>query len=174
MRDQTAASVSIGRLPVGWYRIGWSDSSDKEVAWTTAAVLAPLTEPTPQDSPICVDSATAWFAQGDPVKQDQFSQLAALAGVNWVRDRMRWRDIQPKQDELRNDTTYDSSADIQPLDRKERRPTGRRAARRRSTGTCQAAWRSSKPTITWGANARLTIRSNSLPPAAAGAPKRPM
>ena len=112
-QDHAVAQVRIGKLPVGWYRIAWLDAGDRELAWTTAAVLAPLVEPTPQDSPICVDAAIAWFAKDDPVKQDQFSQLAALAGVNWVRDRMRWRDIQPKQGELLVGTTYDSSADIQ-------------------------------------------------------------
>ena len=113
MRPETARTVEIGKLPIGWYRLGWSDSSGEELAWTTAAVLAPLLTPTPQDSPICVDSASAWFAEGDPDKQAQLSQLAALAGVNWVRDRLRWRDIQPAPDQLLENTTYDSSAAIQ-------------------------------------------------------------
>ncbi len=113
MPPDTATAVEIGKLPPGWYRIGWSDASGKEQAWTTAAVLTPLLAPTPQDSPICVDSATAWFAEGDPGNQKRLSQLAALAGVNWVRDRMRWRDIQPQPDQLLENTTYDSSATIQ-------------------------------------------------------------
>lgn len=108
-----ADRIEPGELPVGWYRIGLLDSSGKEVEWTTAAVLAPLAVPTPQDSPICVDSATAWFAKDDPAGQEHFSRLAALAGVNWVRDRMRWRDIQPAEDQWVADTTYDSSAAIQ-------------------------------------------------------------
>ncbi len=109
----TSDSIELGKLPVGWYRIELFDSAGKELGWTTAAVLAPLAAPTPQDSPICVDSATAWFAKDDPAEQEHLTRLAALAGVNWVRDRIKWRDIQPTEDEFVADTTYDSSAAIQ-------------------------------------------------------------
>ncbi len=144
-----AGPVALGKLPVGWYHIGWLDSTEKEVAWTTAAVLAPLAAPTPQDSPVCIDSATAWFAKDDPVKQEHLSRLAALAGVNWIRDRMRWRDIQPTENRVIDNTTYDTSADIEhrfglkvlqvfhdtpPWAAAERRATGRRATGRRATG----------------------------------------
>ncbi len=111
--DAESNRVELGDLPVGWYWIGLFGASGEELGWTTAAVLAPQSVPTPQDSPICVDSAVAWFAENDPVKQEQLTRLAALAGVNWVRDRMRWRDVQPSEGELVVDTTYDSSATIQ-------------------------------------------------------------
>ncbi len=111
--DGTSDTVKLGELPVGWYWVGLFDASGKELGWTTAAVLAPLAAPTPQDSPICVDSAVAWFARNDPVKQEQLTRLAALAGVNWVRDRMQWRDIEPAEGQFAADTTYDSSATIQ-------------------------------------------------------------
>ncbi len=106
-------TIELGMLGIGWYRIEWFDSSGEELGWTTAAVLARLAVPTPQDSPICVDSATAWFARDDAQRQDQFSRLAALAGVNWIRDRMRWRDIQKARDLWVAETTYDSAANIQ-------------------------------------------------------------
>ncbi|MEN6334713.1 MAG: hypothetical protein ABFE01_10660, partial [Phycisphaerales bacterium] len=63
----------------------------------------------------CLDSATAWFARDDQGKQDRLALLASMAGANWVRDRLRWRDIQPKgpQDFAGLDTTYDASARIQ-------------------------------------------------------------
>ena len=42
------------------------------------------------------------------------ANLAALAGVSWVRDRLRWREIQPQAGALKPPpTTYDSSADAQ-------------------------------------------------------------
>lgn len=107
-------STELGELPVGWYRVSWHDAETQELAWTTAAVLEPLAAPTPLDSPICVDAAISWFAKDDPARQEAFSQLAALAGVNWVRDRMRWREIMPTPDELTPDTTsYDTAADLQ-------------------------------------------------------------
>ncbi len=113
LADAEKGLVELGELPVGWYRIGLLGASGEELGWTTAAVLAPLAAPTPQDSPICVDSAVAWFAKDDPEEQEQLTRLAALAGVNWVRDRMRWRDTQPAEGEFVADTTYDSAATIQ-------------------------------------------------------------
>ncbi len=110
LANSTPARFSLGNLPVGWYRIEFFNAASDEVGWTTAAVLSPLSAPTPQQSPICVDSATAWFATADIAKQDKFSRLAALAGVNWIRDRMRWREMQPTPDQFASDTTYDSSA----------------------------------------------------------------
>ena len=76
-------------------------------------MLARLAAPTPQDSPICLDSAISWFARDDPEKQKQFSQLAALAGVNWIRDRIRRRDFQPDSEQLSSTANYDTAAEIQ-------------------------------------------------------------
>ncbi|MHB8954369.1 MAG: hypothetical protein ACYC4U_15470 [Pirellulaceae bacterium] len=111
--EQPTTTLEIGRLGIGWYRISFLDAASDEVDWTAAAVLAPLQAPTPQDSPICIDSATAWFAKNDPFKQEQFSRLAALSGVNWVRDRLRWRDLQPERERFVDATTYDTSAALQ-------------------------------------------------------------
>ncbi|MDQ1258148.1 MAG: hypothetical protein QG656_2757, partial [Candidatus Hydrogenedentes bacterium] len=78
-------TLSAGTLSVGWYRIEWLDADSKTAGMTTAAVLEPLKVPTPQDSPICIDAAAAWFARNDSERQDQFAALAALAGANWIR-----------------------------------------------------------------------------------------
>jgi hypothetical protein len=101
-----------GALGVGWYRVEFLDDDGRCVEWTTAAVLAKPTFPLRQDSPVCVDSAAAWFAKDDPGRQERFARLAALARVSWVRDRMRWREIQPARDRFAATTTYDTSADI--------------------------------------------------------------
>jgi hypothetical protein len=107
------ASARLGTLGVGWYRLAFLDASGAVVTRTTAGVLARLGAPTPQDSPICVDSATAWFARNDPAKQERFAYLAALAGINWIRDRMSWGGIQTGPDTFAPNTTYDSAATIQ-------------------------------------------------------------
>ncbi len=107
------ASAKLGILGVGWYRLTFLDASGAVVAQTTGGVLSPLRAPTPQDSPICVDSATAWFARNDPAKQERFAYLAALAGMNWIRDRITWGGIQTGLDTFTQDTTYDSAATIQ-------------------------------------------------------------
>ncbi len=108
-----STSIALGKLGIGWYRVEFIADNGQCLAWTTAAVLAKLAAPVPQDSPICIDSATAWFAPNDLPKQQRFARLAALAGINWVRDRLRWRDIQPEPQRFEASTTYDTSADIQ-------------------------------------------------------------
>jgi hypothetical protein len=106
--------VNLGGLGVGWYRIEFEGPSREEQVFTTAAVLSRLRNPVPEDSPVCVDSATAWFARDDVQHQRRLANLAALAGVNWVRDRLRWSDLQPEPGSLKaGSTTYDTAAAIQ-------------------------------------------------------------
>ena len=112
--DGDVTTVSLGRLGIGWYRVEFLSESDECIGWTTAAVLAPLAAPIPQDSPVCIDSATAWFAKDDPAGQEAFARLAALTGVNWIRDRMHWRELEPEPGQFTEAvTTYDTAADLQ-------------------------------------------------------------
>jgi hypothetical protein len=105
--------LDLGKLEAGWYRLEFGADDKPETSWTTLAVLPRLGAPVPLDSPIAVDSAAAWFARDDMAKQAQLANLAALAGVNWVRDRLRWCDIQPNPGELKlARTTYDTSAKV--------------------------------------------------------------
>jgi len=109
----TEQSIRIGNPGIGWYRIEFLDSGGKIAAWTTAAVLAGLAEPTPQDSLVCIDSATSWFAPNDPPRQERFAQLAALAGANWIRDRISWGGAEPAPGKFAENTSYDTAASIQ-------------------------------------------------------------
>lgn len=107
------ANLDAGALGIGWYRVEFLDDAGATASWTTAAVLTPLTEPVPQDSPVCIDSATAWFARNDPERQKRFYDLAALAGVNWIRDRMTWGDVETAPGVFTDATTsYDTSATL--------------------------------------------------------------
>jgi hypothetical protein len=101
-------------LPVGWYRIEFGSIQSPAHSWTTAAVLQPLRAPVPLHSPVGVDAAISWFARDDVVRQEEHASLASLAGANWVRDRLRWRDVQPEPGPLKSDrTTYDTAAQVQ-------------------------------------------------------------
>jgi len=111
---KTPSSLSLSFLGVGWYRLEFLKPDDQRAAHTNLAVLAPLTEPTPQDSPVCIDMAAAWFARGDAEKQSHFASLAALAGANWVRDRLSWGGIEPQRSQFAPETTtYDTAAAAQ-------------------------------------------------------------
>jgi hypothetical protein len=112
--DLPSPRVNLGQMPIGWYRMEFLDAQQSCLHWTTAAVLHRLNAPTPQDSPICVDSATAWFARDQVEDQARLASLAALAGVNWVRDRLTWRELEPEPAAFNSaQTTYDSSALVQ-------------------------------------------------------------
>jgi len=113
-RTVVASRLRLGELGVGWYRVEFMDAGGQCVQWTTAAVLERLAAPTPQDSPICVDSATAWFAKDRPTDQARLASLAALAGVNWIRDRLTWSELEPRAGAFTTETTsYDTAARIQ-------------------------------------------------------------
>lgn len=113
-RNSGATRVDLPDLGVGWYRVEFGATNQTNLVWTTLAVLSPLKSPTPRDTPIALDCASAWFAKDDPTKQAVYANLAALAGVGWVRDRLRWGEIEPRRGELTPArTTYDTSAAAQ-------------------------------------------------------------
>lgn len=104
--------LELGALDIGWYRLEFGNTNQPDLAWTSLAVLRRLSTRVPVDSPVAVDSAAAWFAPNDAAQQKRLADLAALAGVSWVRDRLRWSEIQPQPGELKPPpTTYDTSAD---------------------------------------------------------------
>ncbi len=110
----SSSQVEIPDLGVGWYRLEFSGAQGTNLSWTTLAVLPSIKVSPPPDSPICLDSASAWFARADTNQQMRLANLATLAGVSWVRDRLRWGEMQPAAGELTRDTTtYDTSAQIQ-------------------------------------------------------------
>lgn len=105
----TSGRAEVGKLPVGWYEIRWGDAPEQR---TAAAVLQPLAAPTPTTSPIGIDVAMAWFYKED--RMPAVANLCALAGVNWVRDRLAWGHVEPKRGEFAPPSTkYDASARIQ-------------------------------------------------------------
>jgi hypothetical protein len=105
------ATLSLGTLGLGWYRLEFGATNQPAQAWTSLAVLSRQQTPVPADSPVALDSAASWFAPDDAAQQKRLANLAALAGVSWVRDRLRWRDLQPQPGELTAPpTTSDTSA----------------------------------------------------------------
>ncbi len=82
-------NISAGGLGIGWYWVSFRDASDQEITHSTAAVLAKLKVPTPQDSPVCIDMATSW-SYSDPNDLEAYINIATLAGINISRDRISW------------------------------------------------------------------------------------
>lgn len=104
-------ACDLGILPVGWYRISFQDGTAAEIGWTSVGVIARPKAPVPLASPVCVDSATSWFARNDAQRRREFAYLASLAGVNWIRDRMNWGAIETARGTYAPPgTAYDDSA----------------------------------------------------------------
>lgn len=101
--------VSLGPLPVGFYRL--RPVAGPTHRWVSLAVLARLQAPTPRSSPIGLDVAMAWFYPPD--KMPAVANLCALAGVNWVRDRLNWAHMEPERGRWVQTNHYDASARAQ-------------------------------------------------------------
>jgi hypothetical protein len=107
----TAGTVNLGRLPVGWYEVIRGEDTSTNTNRASLAVLARLKAPTPQTSPIALDVAMAWFYP--PPQMPAAASLCALAGVNWVRDRLNWAEMEPARGTFASSNRYDASADAQ-------------------------------------------------------------
>lgn len=107
------AVAKLGALPVGYYEVWSTDAANKRLTKITIGVIESLKAPTPLDSPIGVDIATGWFYQphnGQPSRVKEAANQAALAGINWGRDRLSWGVMEPQRSQFATDTIYDETA----------------------------------------------------------------
>jgi hypothetical protein len=108
MRGMAAGGkATIGRLPPGFYRMDLTGATNA----LSLGVLAPLQAPTPLDSPICIDVAMAWFYGAE--RMDAVANLCTLAGINWVRDRLTWAEMEPEKGQFASTNRYDLSVGAQ-------------------------------------------------------------
>ncbi len=103
--------IALGSLPVGYYEVRRKGAAADQSLPISLGVLAPLKAPTPRTSPIASDVAMAWFYPVE--KMPAVANLCTLAGLNWVRDRLSWPEIEPQRGVFATHTRYDASAEIQ-------------------------------------------------------------
>ena len=101
----TDGPIELGRLPVGYYEI-WRSGAHATNRFSLG-VLEALRAPTPVSSPIGIDVAMAWAFPKE--KMGSVANLCALAGMNRVRDRLNWPDLEPKKGEFAASILYDWS-----------------------------------------------------------------
>src|SRR5439155_9317873 len=99
--------IHLGKLPIGYYEVHPA-KGDR----ITLGVIAPLHAPTPPTSPISIDVAMAWFYKTE-AQQRAAAKLCTLAGVNWVRDRLSWTEMEPTRGHFADHNIYDDTAAIQ-------------------------------------------------------------
>ena len=109
--EGTGNKAELGRLTAGYYELRGVVDGKVSKTITTIGVVEPLLAPTPETSPIGIDVAMAWFYAGE--QQEQAANLCALAGVNWVRDRLRWDEMEPEKGRFAPANKYDDTARIQ-------------------------------------------------------------
>jgi hypothetical protein len=100
--------VDLGERGIGYYELRHAGRPGR----ITIGVIAPLTAPTPATSPISIDVAMAWF-YGEPATRRAVANLCNLAGVNWVRDRLSWPEMEPARGQVAGHNRYDDTADVQ-------------------------------------------------------------
>ena len=103
--------VRLGKLPPGHYALRYGGPAGDAPNRLDLAVLNPLAAPTPANSPICLDVAAAWFYSEE--KFPAVANLCALAGVNWVRDRLTWKEMEPERGRFSPANRYDAAARVQ-------------------------------------------------------------
>jgi hypothetical protein len=103
--------AELGRLAAGYYELRGVVDGKASKTLTTIGVVEPLRAPTPETSPIGIDVAMAWFYTGE--RMEQSANLCALAGVNWVRDRLRWDEMEPEKGRFAPANKYDDTARIE-------------------------------------------------------------
>ena len=101
--------AQLGKLGVGYYEVRCGE--DPTTNRVTVGVLEQLRAPTPLTSPIGIDVAMAWFFPKERMAAP--ANLCTLAGINRVRDRLLWPELEPQRGEFAASTRYDSSAEAQ-------------------------------------------------------------
>lgn len=106
--DVKGGVVDLGRLPVGYYEVIGTDTNFQPIH---IGVLEPLRAPTPIGSPIGIDVAMAWMYP--PEKMAAVASLCQLAGMDHVRDRLMWSEIESNRGSFAASNRYDLSLQVQ-------------------------------------------------------------
>lgn len=98
--------ADLGRLPIGYFELRENNGP----GMITAGVLAKNTPV--QDTPIALDVSMSWF-YADPKQVHDACAVCKLAGVNWVRDRGSWPEIETARGTWAGDTRYERTMRIE-------------------------------------------------------------
>ncbi|MGA2657404.1 MAG: hypothetical protein ABSH34_07770 [Verrucomicrobiota bacterium] len=97
--------AELGPLAMGYYEVA------RGTGRVSVGVLAKLLAPTPLDSPVGADVAMAWLVSRE--QMESVANLCALAGLNRVRDRMDWGEIEPSRGDFAATNRYDYPVRVQ-------------------------------------------------------------
>jgi hypothetical protein len=98
--------TSLGKLPVGYYTVTVQGNQHE----VSIAVVAPLTVPVPADSPLGVGGGA--FFKNNHQYWDNVASLVALAGVNWERELVVWKMVQPQKNGELVQSPFDGKVEV--------------------------------------------------------------
>jgi hypothetical protein len=99
-------SVALGKLPIGYYEV-----MEKGGAGLITAGVVARNTPT-EKTPIALDAAMSWFyPEAEQIRGA--CKIARLAGVNWVRDRASWPELETARGTWAGDTRYERTMRIE-------------------------------------------------------------
>lgn len=84
-------TLYLGQLDTGWYSLKISDG-DNVLASSSFSVIPVSTVKKEDETPFGMDAALAWLVSADKVTP--YANALKSAGVNWIRDRFRWRELE--------------------------------------------------------------------------------
>ncbi|MBP3361063.1 MAG: beta-galactosidase [Clostridia bacterium] len=91
-------TLYLGRFKIGWYTIEVFEG-DKSLGFCSFSVVPPQgSREKFDDTPFAVDFASDWLVRGDKDNVREYIQAAKLAGIEWVRERFIWSDIERQKD----------------------------------------------------------------------------
>ncbi len=102
-QDKTA---DLGKLPIGYFELREKDGP----GMVTTAVIA-KNKPV-ENTPIALDVSMSWFYSEAKQVRDACT-VSKLAGVNWVRDRLSWPEIETTRGTWAGDTRYERTMRIE-------------------------------------------------------------
>jgi hypothetical protein len=103
--------AALGKLPAGYYELRRVVDDTPQPKRATIGVLPPLAAPTPLSSPVGIDVAMAWFYSDK--ERPLVANLCTLAGLNWVRDRLAWHEMEKDKGKFAEMNKYDDTAQRQ-------------------------------------------------------------
>jgi hypothetical protein len=87
-----AKAITLGRLPRGYYRIETAEGEGTATA--TSFVVVPRPQPE-KAGRTAIDAALSWLVP--PQQVEEGAELLRRAGFSWVRDRIRWSEVEPQR-----------------------------------------------------------------------------
>ncbi len=84
--------LNLGRMENGWYSLKISDDYDNVLASSSFSVIPVSTVKKSDETPFGMDAALAWLVSSDKITP--YANAIKAAGVNWIRDRFRWRELE--------------------------------------------------------------------------------